>query len=186
MRAFPLLLILLAGPALAQTPGGGLVWEIDADLDGDGQPERYTLVGGATEGTVDLSVETPAGLRVAEGIAWTGGMAGQEPTLGLNPAGSVTLTSMNDSVGRDRWTLTLTIAHREGDWRVAGVTYEFRDTLDLNAYGGCDVNLLTGEGTAWGPGGEHAVSTGLRAPLLWDWTDRDQWELMPSDCYGEA
>jgi len=55
---------------------------------------------------------------------------------------------MNEGPGRDRWSKTLTIAHRQGDWRIARHTYSFYDPMDPGACGQCDLNLLTGQGVA--------------------------------------
>jgi hypothetical protein len=173
------LLLALAGPASAQEAPN---WQVAADLDGNGSPETYTLMENGT-GTVDLVIDSREGRRSAEGVAWTGGMAGQEPDLSLGPSGAVRLTSRNDAVGRDRWTLVLTLAHREGDLRVAGVTYEWRDTLDPRS-GGCDLNLLTGRGVVTGPGGEAEVTLPYPAPAIWEWTDAEVPQRLPAECFG--
>ncbi|TNC72432.1 hypothetical protein [Rubellimicrobium roseum] len=182
MRAF-CLLALLAGPALAQDEGPP-VREVEADLDGNGAAETYVLRDGG-ETTVDLEVRTTDGTRMVPGIAWTGRTPGTEPELALSPAGSVQVVSMNDAVGRDRWRLVLTLAHRGGDWRVAGITYDWRDTLDPAArWGGCDLNLLTGRGTATSPEGERAIVAPSPAPVLWDWQDTDLPDVLPAECFG--
>ncbi|WP_176556245.1 hypothetical protein [Rubellimicrobium rubrum] len=169
MRFIVLACLFFAGPALAQD-NRQTVSEIEADLDRDGDAEIYTLLDYGLEG-VDLSVETAKGFQTAERVAWSGGMPGQRPELSVSPAGSVLLTSMNDSVGRDRWRLALTIAHRDGDWRVAGITYDWWDTLDPDAAGTCDVNLLTGRGTVEVAGTRREVEAPWPAPRLWDWRD---------------
>jgi hypothetical protein len=181
VRALVLSLLVLAAPVIAQEAPN---WEVSADLDKDGTPERYALRENGT-GTVDLVIDSRAGRASAEGIAWDGGMAGQEPDLALGPSGSVRLTSRNDSVGRDRWTLTLTLAHRDGELRVAGVTYAWRDTLDPEAgWGGCDLNLLTGRGVVTGPGGERGITVPYPAPAAWEWTDAEVPRRLPAECFG--
>lgn len=168
MRA-PLLLAFLAGPTLAQ--GWEPVTEVSADLDGDGTAETYRIVPGA-ELVVDLVVSEGGEERVAQGIAWTGAMAGNRPELSLSEAGSVVLTSMNEAVGRDRWRLALTIAHRDGDWRVAGVTYDWRDTLDPETgWGVCDMNLLAGRAEVETAAGAREFAVVGEAPRLWDWRE---------------
>ena len=163
-----LLVLALAGPATAQ--GWEPVREVEADLDGDGLAETYRLEDNG-QGSVDLLVSEGGRIREVPGAAWTGGMAGQAPELGVSPAGSVLLTSMNDAVGRDRWRLTLTIAHRQGDWRVAGITYDWRDTLDPAAWGRCDLNFLSGRGVVETEKGSREIAAPGPAPLLWDWRD---------------
>lgn len=167
MRLLPVL-ALLAGPACAQD--WQPVREVRADLDGNGAAETYTLRDGA-EGSVDLLVTEGAWERVVPWAAWTGAMAGQQPELAVSEAGSVLLTSMNEGIGRDRWRLTLTIAHRDRDWRVAGITYDWRDALDPLAWGSCDLNLLSGRGAVETEGGTREVAAPFTAPLLWAWRD---------------
>jgi hypothetical protein len=53
---------------------------------------------------------------------------------------------MNESIGRDRWRQTLTVAWRDDTFVLAGFTYSWYDTLDPEKSGTCDVNLLTGKG----------------------------------------
>lgn len=180
MRA-ALALAFLAGPAPAQ--GWEPVTEVSADLDGDGTVETYRIVPGA-ELVVDLVVSEGGEERVAAGIAWTGAMAGNQPELSLSEAGSVMLTAMNEAVGRDRWRLALTIAHRDGDWRVAGVTYDWRDTLDPEAWGSCDMNLLSGRASVFSAAGERDFRVAGEAPRLWDWTEEGAGDFIGA-CFAE-
>jgi hypothetical protein len=167
MRA-AFLALLLAGPAMAQEGAT----EVSADLDRDGTAETYRIVDDG-EGSVDLVVTEGGEERVAAGIAWTGAMAGNRPELSLSPAGSVVLTAMNEVIGRDRWRLALTIAFRDGDWRVAGVTYDWRDTLEAEAWGSCDMNLLSGRASLLSAQGERDFRAAGPAPRLWEWTEED-------------
>ena len=73
-------------------------------------------------------------------------MFGQEPWVTTTQNGSVIVGSQNSAIGRNRWEQKLTIAYRNNELIVAGFTYTHYDTLDPNAYGGCDFNLLTGNG----------------------------------------
>ncbi len=73
-------------------------------------------------------------------------MFGQEPWVTTTQNGSVIVGSQNSAIGRNRWEQKLTIAYRDSQLIVAGYTYSFYDTLDTEAYGGCDLNLLTGKG----------------------------------------
>lgn len=158
--------LLLAMPAFAQTIGP----VVTSDLNGDGKPERFTLVD--SDGSVDLQIEAAGGrVVIAQDIAWLGG-SGQEPELTLAPNGSVRLTSMNESVGRGRWHQTLTIAYRNGAYMVAGYTYDWYDTLDMNNNGNCDINLLNGKGNLIKNGSSAApISSKMRALPVTDWKD---------------
>jgi hypothetical protein len=89
---------------------------------------------------------------------------------------------MNEAIGRNRWHLTLTIAWRDGAYRVAGVTYGHYDTLDPENSGGCDLNLLTGRGVQTTSLGTQSVTAvDLPAIPVTDWTDETQ---LPRGCYG--
>lgn len=174
MLKWMLIAACLAAPARAEQVGP----MVASDLNGDGRAERFSLVD--NDGSVDLVIEnTGGGVVVAERIAWRGGV-GQQPDLALAPNGSVLLTSRNAAIGRDRWHLTLTIAWRKGAYRVAGVTYGWVDTLDLEAWGNCDLNLLTGRGELEDRRGKSAVRTGLQAVPVTDW--RDDVEMPPQGC----
>lgn len=166
MRAVLLALLALAGPALAQE-GWSPVHEVRADLDRNGAPETYALRSGA-DGDMDLVVASGGRERVVPGIAWAGGI-GQQADLSLNPAGSVVVTSRNDSVGRSRWELALTLAHRNGAIRVAGITYAWHDTLDPAQAGLCDINLLTGRGLVETAAGRREIVAPFPPPPVWNW-----------------
>ena len=158
---------LLANAALGQEVLG----VVKSDLDDSGGAEVFTLLDTGT-GTADLQIDdTAMGTVFAADIAWVGG-PGQVPSVALADNGSVQVTSMNEAVGRDRWTLTLTIAYRADAYRVAGYTYRWRDTLDLASNGVCDVNLLTGRGEVSVDGGaKQAFIQSLPAMPVTDWTD---------------
>lgn len=176
------LLCLLPGLAAAQTASDPLAGtqSVQADLDGDGQTETYSLRPGADPTTVDLVAgDGRAGTTYAD-VAWTGAMAGQAPWLELTPGGSLAVISENTGIGRDRWHMTLTIAHRDG-LRVAGVTYEWYDTLDPEAGGTCDLNLLSGRGTVATAAGARAVTAGP-APRLANWREMDGTAALLAPC----
>lgn len=168
MRAFfAVFLMVAASPGLSQE----VLSRVQSDLDGRGVAETFTLLDSGT-GTADLQIDgTTLGTVVARNVAWVGGI-GQVPNLTLASNGSVQLNSMNDSVGRDRWHLILTIAYRNDAYRIAGYTYQWFDTLDPDNNGTCDVNLLTGQGeVAINEGSKKAFSQSLPALPVTDWTD---------------
>lgn len=118
---------------------------VQSDLNGDGRVERFTLLD-TGNGTVDLQIEnTGGGVIYAENIVWLGGMGGQ-PNLEVAANGSLRVLSGNDAVGRNRWNQVLTVAYRNNAYRVAGFTYSWYDTLNLEDNGTCDLNLLSGRG----------------------------------------
>lgn len=156
----------VALPAAAQQIGP----VVQSDLNGDGRVERFYLLD-TGDGTVDLLIEnTGGGVIFAENIAWLGGI-GQQPELDVAANGSVRLTSMNEAIGRNRWSQTLTIAFRQGTYRVAGFTYAWRDTLDLDAWGSCDLNLLNGRGILEKAVGTKDVRTSFPALPVTEWRE---------------
>ena len=163
------LLLLCASPAAAEPLGV----PVRSDLNSDGRAEIFTLLD-TGDGTADLQIENTGwgnGVIYAEDIAWVGGI-GQRPELDLAPNGSVQLISMNESIGRDRWELTLTIAYRADAYRVAGFTYRWRDTIENDNNGVCDLNLLTGRGLLSHNGGpERPIRTALPALPITAWKD---------------
>ena len=94
-----------------------------------------------------MATKLPSVDVVLVGFGWTGAMAGTEPRISVNKAGSLVVEFQNDSIGRDRWSRRFTIAFRGGALVVAGYNYEARDTLDPHGGGNCDLNLLSGHGT---------------------------------------
>ena len=148
----------------------------------DGDINRYRAVLAETDGGADLYIFTDSGngwdeTVHAAGIVWRGGMYGQEPWMEANEHGSLKIYSENSAVGRNRWEQILTIAYRNGVFRVAGYTYSYYDTLDPDANGQCDVNLLTGKGVLNG----KSFKTSLGALPVQDWT----MDTRPPECEVE-
>lgn len=94
-------------------------------------------------------------------------MYGQEPEVAALANGSFTLTTKNDSVGRDRWRQSLTVAYRNFDFIVAGYTFSSYDALNPDGGSECDLNVLTGKGKAHG----QPVAGRAQFVLLKDWQD---------------
>ncbi len=141
-----------------------------SDLDGDGVDERFVMLDD-DDGIVDLRIDHANGVTLARDIAWIGGI-GQEPELALAPNGSVQVVSMNESIGRSRWRMTLTIAYRRDAYRVAGFTFDWYDTLDVTDNGTCDLNLLNGRGYLSVNGGaRQSVRTDQAALPVTEWKD---------------
>ena len=168
MRRLLALLCLAALPAAAQE-----ATEVQSDLNGDGTAETFAVSwddSGETRLTVDGRTYTD--------VVWSGAMMGNTPYLEVAPNGSVRVISQNMAIGRDRWVQALTVAYRDGDYRVAGFTYDWYDTLDPDANGGCDLNLLTGRGTATVRGETRDVAASVGALPLAEW----KMETFPDEC----
>lgn len=180
-------LTLLTAPLLAQeqeqkamVPAGAIAGAVTSPVDGDINRFRAILV--ETEEGGDLYVFTDAGegwkqVAHAKDMVWRGGMYGQEPWMEATEHGSLKIYSENSAVGRNRWEQILTIAYRNGVFRVAGYTYSYYDTLDPDANGQCDVNLLTGKGVLNGKN----FKTSLGALPVQDWT----MDTRPPECEVE-
>ena len=147
MRIIFAFLLFLPTAALAQN----FTTALEVDLTGDGLIDRVELRETSMGGDADMNIW----VRTADGqldlrsqsksVVWVGGI-GQQPELAVTPHGSLLVQSMNESIGRDRWHQTLTVAWRGNAFVLAGYTYEWYDTLDLSNAGKCDVNLLNGKG----------------------------------------
>ncbi|MEJ5219513.1 hypothetical protein WG622_14750 [Cognatishimia sp. D5M38] len=152
------------------------VSEVSSDLDGDGSAEIFRLTG-QEDGDADLVIDTDRWQLIIKDFVWHGAGFGQEASLALAPNGSVQVMSMNESIGRNRWRLTLTIAYRDQAYRVAGYTFTWYDTLDLENSGNCDVNLLSGKGLlALGDKDPEPIRVTWGAVKITDWTHVPVWE----------
>ncbi len=149
--------------------------EVAAELNGDGVADRAVLLHDPDGDDVDLAIYLTAGGKTESqpslykaAFGWTGAMAGTEPEISVNKAGSLVVVFQNDAIGRDRWRQQFTIAFRGGALVVAGYDYQARDTLRPGGGGSCDVNFLAGRGTRNGKPIKLAAGT----TRLSDWTDK--------------
>ncbi len=189
--ALILLLAVFAAPALAQPrmaeadarrSPNDVVSAVTLDMNEDGRFDRAVLV--EDEDTVTLFVYLSSRESddrrerrlaiVKPAIAWNGGMWGQQPTLEVNARGSLVVRSANESIGRDQWSQALTIVYKGGQFLVAGLTFNRRDSLDPEAASTCDLNYLAGQGNRNG----KPIRLSGRTPLLADWSDEER----PKEC----
>ncbi len=139
---------------------------LSADLTGDGLRDHVELTQNSETLDADLNIwvrQTNGDLKLranAPSVVWVGGI-GQKPELSVTAHGSLQVHSMNDSIGRNRWHQTLTLAWRNKAFVMAGYTYDSYDTLDLDLSIGCDVNLLNGKGERL-TGANHDIKTNFR------------------------
>lgn len=160
--SFCLFFALLAQPAAAQTaaptPAPEQIRPQDvyayasANWAGDYQADRAMLLRGAEPDMLDLLITVTPDDRETKPIqyfypqfVWIGQMAGQEAGLAINKQGSLEVTALNESIGRNRWEETSTLSFRDEKPVLAGYSYIDRDTLDPEAGTNCDVNLLSGK-----------------------------------------
>lgn len=87
---------------------------------------------------------------------------GREPWVSTRENGSILIGSQNSAFGRNRWEEQLTVVYRDNQFIVAGYSYSYYDTLDLDANGECDLNLLTGKGTV----DDKAIRFDRKAPSI--------------------
>jgi hypothetical protein len=95
--------------------------------------------------------------------------------------GSLRLHTSHMGIGRSAFEQTLTIAWRQGAWRVVGLTRSYWDKLDPEAGSSCDINLATGRAILTGPGNQPRRTVRVRlAPVpLTLWQDG---RGLPSAC----
>jgi len=176
-----LVLPLLWPISVARAADGAALAEVVGDFNHDGVKDRAVLVRNPDGDDVDLAVYLSAGGKsVARpslykaALGWAGDMAGTQPELSLNKAGSLVIVFQNDAIGRDRWRQQFIIAYRGGELVVAGYGYQARDTLEPRHGGNCDVNLLTGRGERDG----KPIKLAAAPVRLADWTDQS----VPAAC----
>lgn len=155
--SFALPLPVFAGSA--DWPQGRLLAALSGDWNGDGEGDLVVLVDGG-EGTADILIHEGdmAGLTLVRhipGAVFAGPMAGQRPRIKPRSDSSFVIRAEQIGIGRAPWVQSVTIAHRGGDYVVAGFTHGFYDRLDPARSGVCDANLLTG---AWE--GDFTPATG--------------------------
>lgn len=150
-------LLMLAHAAAAQAPDplSRVLASVSFDLNGDGWMDRAILIENS-DGDADLLIFTGAqgkdGMEFRralhkKALAFNGNIHGQMASLSVNRAGSLVVTSQNESIGRNRWNRTVTIAYRNNQFVVAGFTHNEHDTLAPNTGGACEVNYLSGRMT---------------------------------------
>lgn len=161
-----LALLLVAAPPAHAEPGD-VIATTESDIDGDGKADTFRLIDADGSATLEIGMGSGQAI-VAKQIAWVGGI-GQRPEFAVTKQGSVKVISMNEAIGRNRWHLTLTLAHRRGAVRVAGFTWHEYDTLDLDAWMECDLNLLSGRGLRKDAKGQRQVKAGIEALPVTEW-----------------
>lgn len=177
-------LALASAPALANESisPDKVISVVTTDWNSDGSVDRAVLVEGEEDADLYIYLSAPVEgnwdarklVLFKKDAAWQGGMWGTSPSLSLNEKGSLLVKSENDAIGRNRWSQTLTVALKNGVFVVAGYTYSDRDTLDPNAGGSCDVNILTGQGIR----NKKRFKSAPRVIALADWND----ESAPKEC----
>ncbi|WP_424992333.1 hypothetical protein [Oceaniradius stylonematis] len=191
-------LTLVAGIGLAPFPAAAGDWPVDrivsvatGDLDADGARDAALLVAPDPDGTDDHALIILRGTGFDEGAmepwlsfpdaAWGGGgmMVGNRPSVDFAASGSLLLKSGNEAIGRNRWNQTVTLAWRDETLLIAGFTHSFYDTLDPDANGGCDINVLTGKGIVREETTETAVSLSPQRLTLEQWLAQGSPSLCP-------
>lgn len=174
MRLIPIFLI-CAGPAVGDPAFPN---KLIGDFTGDGQVD-YAEILEENEGEGTLVLTLSDGTTITKpNLVWIGGI-GQEPWLKISSHGSLQVFSENSSIGRNRWEQTLTLAYRGGTMKVAGYTFRWHDTLNLDDIGICDLNLLSGKGELVLGQNEKTtpITVNIRVLPVADWP-----EAMPTEC----
>lgn len=135
---------------------------LTADLDRNARAETF-VVSDNGESLTTLTIRRPGKSAITtRDIAWS-----LEPeTLTRAANGSVLLNTSHIGVGRSPHEQTLTIAYRGSAYKIVGLTRRNWDRIEPNSSIGCDLNLLTGQGTVNG----RPVRRSLRATPVTIWT----------------
>ncbi|EAU41853.1 hypothetical protein FP2506_15509 [Fulvimarina pelagi HTCC2506] len=181
-------------PAVAQGSAAGafapedIVAVATGDFDGNGTMDAAMIVLPLDEDATDSDLyvflegageDTPPGkLALAlhrKAAAWGAGplMAGQVPQLTALENGSLRIETENTGIGRNAWQQKVTLAYRDGRFRVAGFTYEAYDKLQEEDPLSCDLNLFAGTGEL---NGEPVGFKATRTPFE-DWTEDDAFRI---------
>jgi hypothetical protein len=152
---------------------------VEGDFNGDGSLDRAVLMdNGQSDADLVIYLNDGNGAFKAAGhapaIAFNGGLAGNSPELRLGKTGALQVHAENMAIGRDHWERTLTVSFRGGQFVVSGITASSYDTLNPKAAGSCDVNLLTGKGTA----GRKKIAVRAGGIALGQWTE----DKIPAAC----
>lgn len=133
-----------------------------------------------TEGSSDpqllITHQTPGDVRYKVALTNSSlgltldGLAGTESSISVSSKGSLQINQQNESVGRNRFSRTLTVSYRNGQYVISGYTYSYRDTITTEG-GSCDYNLLTGKGQRNG----RNVSISTKAPALATFIDNEKY-----------
>ncbi|MXN52033.1 hypothetical protein GR158_12970 [Shinella sp. AETb1-6] len=168
--------VLPAGAIAADFPAERIIAMASGDWNKDGTADLAVIATPENDGDdnglyVYLAKPNESRLTVALSLPNTvwGSLTlfGQEPELAALANGSFTLSTKNETIGRDRWRQSLTIAYRNFDFIVAGYTFTSYDTLNPDGGQECDLNVLTGKGKSSG----RPVAGQAQFVLLKDWKD---------------
>lgn len=172
---------LLAAPLAAHAqdtvPPQNVISAVTGDWNGDGSFDRALLVEDEDGANLLIYLSDGDGMKLdsdAKAFVWSGTMWGTLPELKLSASGGLQVHAENDSVGRDRWEQTYSLAFRDGKMVVAGLTASAHDTLDPKGGGNCDINFLTGKGTS----NKKKVTIAGGATAVGDWTQ----DSVPQAC----
>ncbi len=172
------------GAARAQSPGfENVLAAASLDFDNDGAMDRAVLVRGDESADLylylgDADPSAPPGKMklalVKKDFIFSGLMWGTLPTLSVTDKGSLVVRAENSAIGRNKWSMALTVALRSGEFLVLGLTYNTYDALDPKAGGNCDLNLATGKGTRNG----KLVTFAARPIKVAEWSE----DSLPREC----
>ncbi len=176
---------LVAAPTAQAEPDYSRILSVETfSARNNGDTDRAVLVDNGDSGAdlyIYLALEPsfdaakpPKPALVKKAAAWSGGIWGSRPSLESTAKGSLLIKSENTGIGRNKWTQTLTVVYRSGEFIVAGLTRDAYDSLDSNSGHSCDLNFLSGKGKRDG----KAVDVKLPAKKLADWSD----DALPKEC----
>ena len=168
----------IATPAMAAPLDD--VHEVALDIDQDGRADRAALVRNKTSGDLDLYIYSGAGdakLNLSRKPTFFKGSLATSLVLAFEQRGKGSLIVTTGCGGcSNDWSIKLTIAHRGGNYLVAGFTREWETR---ESTGTCDINFLAGKGTLTRNGAKAKSLAGKFAPIkLAEWSS----EKYPKAC----
>lgn len=180
--------LLGAGNCQAQDKGE-IKWEVTADLNGDGVPDRATIVPAPDGETSDLHIFLGASSKPGDGakpdVVKKAIISGTTLAFESREKATLSLTSCTGCTSMSALEETLTVVYRDGTFLIGGFTriWELSTRLpDLNVevtMGSCSIDFLTGEGRmSEGLEEEALVRERFRPIALADWSD----ETRPTIC----
>ncbi len=172
--ALSILALGLAAPVLADPPlpasisPGSIVSAVSGLWDDTTGPDRAVLIDDPDHVAVDLAIYAGSGdapnrhmqaIAFAHDIAASGTAPGTIAELRQTRDGKLIIHSEQTLGGRDQWKQDMQLAYRNGHFVVAGLKITAWDPMDASAGGTCDLNYLSGKGTA-GKAATVTVSSG--------------------------
>ncbi|NSX56673.1 hypothetical protein [Parasulfitobacter algicola] len=168
--SYRILIPMIIGLSVWQAQAQDMLLMVQSDLNEDGIVEDITLLYDENSDSADLKIQS-AGQPdiIARNIAWVGQFMEQKPFLERLEDGSILVVSLNEAIHRIRWSISLELGYDDGRYVVTRYVYTYRDTLDLDNNGSCQLDLISGQGIRWTNDVPKDIQTTMRAIPVMKW-----------------